>query len=485
MNNSDNRLTTSNTADDRCPDSSDVLSLLYVIERLYENSRHVIASHSAAAILLSMAVELQMLLTKLLAMHRRWNVHLPFKEACSVDFTLWSSKAAQMAEEILSGDWRYCLYTDKDIPSCHCLVDLYDQAISRTEITADSNAHIVETDAKQMLSRRATMQEALNGQRAQCVDAITQIVTAQLSSKYSLNLTVLSDLLTVRKVCSSLLRDLSDLLQQIHDQLVKFINAQEYERLADRILFEAEYEGPKARREAREVVVNWRNGVPVRLLDSERKKQIELAKEEIRKTKYGVKLEQYVDLDDDFQKQRSEFGRFLFNRRREISRTELRQLILLVYCVYYYQQDAYETIGKGTVSIPDTQSPIKYPALPADFQQALRDCGAAVTLFYETLEKIEPFINGGKPAGSTPEMLANYKDWTWYHLQAAFERLGFLPKGSSKAGLARFLNSRFSHRTVESIQRSLYRNTNTNSPNIVADVVKEFRPVRSLISTTK
>ena len=486
MNTNDNRMTTFNASRDKGHDSSDVLSLLQVVEQLYTASRSVINSYSATAILLSMAMELQTLLTKLQAMHRRWSIHLPFKEASSVDFKEKSSLAAQMAEEMLRGDYRFCLNTTKNTPSCHCMVDLYDLAKRNPEDIAEGE-YVIEADARQMLSRHSIMQETLKKQRTECVDAITEMVATQLSYKHKIDLSSIGDLQSLRTICSSLLTELSDLLLQIHNQLVKLIDTQEYERLADRILFEEEYEGPKIRIEARESVVNWRNGVPVKNLDADRAEQIEKTKEDIRKTRHGVKLESYVDLDIDFLQQRSEFGRFLFNRRREITREELRELILLVYKVYYFQQDAIQEVrqragvsAEADDQLPGGESPVN-PPLPADFSQALRENEAAVSLFYDILRKIEPYINSGKPENSMPELLEHYKDWTWYHVQAAFEKLGFLPQLANKSGLARFFNSIFPNRSEESVNRSLYRNPNLNSPQIVADVVKEFEPVKSLI----
>lgn len=480
MNIPDNRPSPVTITNDMSHDSSDVLSLLQVIEQLYVVSRHVINSQSAQAILLSMTIELQTLQVKLQAMHRRWCIHLPFKEASTIDFAAWSNKAKQMAESINDGDQRYCLDTCHDIPSCHCLVDLYEQATCWQSGAGNTGHPEVETDAKKLLNQRSIIQEALKVQRTQCVDAITQMVTMQLCDRHTLNLTLPSDAETMRAVCSTLFTELSELLQQMHDQLVKFFSAKDYERLADRILYEAEYEGQKARREAREAVVNWRNGAPVKNLNNERQTQIEQVKEEIRKTKHGIKLEQFVDLDDDFPKQRSEFGRFLFHRRREITRSELRRLILLIYSVYYYQQDARQPVGQGNDDTScDTSTP-SYPPLPADFLQTLRDTPAAVKLFYEILYKIEPYINGGRPANSTPELDIKYKAWTWYHLMAAFVNLGILPKNPAKASFARFINTVFPHRSEDSVNRSLYRNPNVNSPGIVADVAKEFNPVCDL-----
>ena len=141
------------------------------------------------------------------------------------------------------------------------------------------------------------------------------------------------------------------------------------------------------------------------------------------------------------------------------------------------------------MSASASDEPEQCPPLPVEFMQRLRDSQAAVNCLYRILRRVEPYINnsGASVPGSTPELCAKYKDWTWYHLQAAFEHesLGFLPKNSSKMAFANFIHSLFSHRSVDSVQRSTYRNNNVNSPNIVEDVVKEFQPVLALVRPSK
>lgn len=482
MNNPEFRLMTTNPTRDNNTDKSDLLSLLCVIERLYEISRIVMNNHSVAAIFLSIAVEVQTLLTKFCAMRQRWTIHLPFKEACLVDFVDWSKRIEQMADSIKTIDGRYCMDPNNTIPSDHCLYDLYEQSLQASKGYSDKNDM---TDPKQLLQHYTLMQKELSSQRKKCIDSISQLVSKKIVDSYHLDISVLEDLEAIRTLCSNLLAELSQELFQLHEQQVKIFSSDDYERLADRILLENEYDGQTARREARDIMHDWRNGVPAGKLEESRKTQIEQTKEEIRKTRYGVKLEQYVNLDADFLSQRSEFGKFLFNRRRDITRAELRELIRLVYCVYYYQKDAeYEAEQQTGVTESSDASAVEVKSvLPTDFQQSFRDSGAAVMLFYNILCRVEPYINKGGAAISngTPELCDRYKDWTWYHLKTAFEQLDFLPKNASKAPFARFIHQLFPHRTEGSVSRSLHRNTNVNSPNIVADVVKEFQPVHSLV----
>lgn len=485
MDNTEQKLTKANSAIDKSADSCDLLSMLDVIRQLYAVSRIVLNSHSAAAILVSMAVEVQALLTKLRAMRQRWEVHLPFKEASMVDFVDWSKWAAQLATVIRTADGRTCL-TSTSSPSCHSLLDLYQEA---TRSSAEEQNTTDLTEPKQLLQHHITLQAALAKQRETCMDTISRFVASRFADDQGIDIAGFCDLATVRSACSDMLSQLSKELDMMHEQQVKIFNAKDYERLADRILYEEEYKGQEARRNARDTMHNWRNGVPAGKLEESRREQIEHTKEEIRHTKHGVKLEQYVNLDADFSSQRSEFGRFLFNRRRDITRTELHQLIYLVYCVYYYQTDALQEADKPKSDLPasGTGEPEKTLPLPVEFMQRLRDSQVAVNCLYRILRRIEPYINnsGADVEGSTPEICAKYKDWSWCHIQAAFEKLEFLNKNSSKAAFASFINSLFPHRTIGSVNRALYRNDNVNSPNIVEDVVKEFQPVLALVRPSK
>jgi len=485
MGNTDQKLTKANSAIDKSADSCDLLSMLDVIRQLYAVSRIVLNSYSAAAVLVSMSVEVQTLLTKLRTMRQRWEIHLPFKEASTVDFVDWSQWAAQLATAIRAADGRTCL-TSTTAPSCHSLLDLYHEA-TLPEVEKQETTDL--TEPKQLLQYHSTLQTTLAVQRETCMDTISRFVAGRFTDVQGIDLSSFCDLTTIRNTCSDLLSQLSRELDLMHEQQVKIFSPKDYERLADRILYESEYKGQEARRDARDTMHNWRNGVPEGKLEESRREQIEHTKEEIRHTKHGVKLEQYVNLDADFSSQRSEFGRFLFNRRRDITHTELHQLIYLVYCVYYYQTDALQEVDKpkSDLSASATEEPEKNLPLPVEFMQRLRDSQVAVNCLYRILRRVEPYINnsGADVEGSTPELCAKYKDWTWYHLQAAFEKLEFLSKNSSKSAFTNFINSLFPHRTTGSVNRALYRSDNVNSPNIVEDVVKEFLPVLSLVKPSK
>ena len=272
MDNTDQKLTYNNAAIDKRIDSSDLLSMLNVINHLYEVSRIVLSSYSAAAVLMSLAVEVQTLLTKLRAMRQRWEIHLPFKEASSVDFVSSSKWAEQLSNLIGTGDCRSCLNPSSKVPSCHCLFDLYHEAIQSSRENAET---IDLADPLQLIRYHSTIQADLTNSREQCLDTISQLVSARLNESKGLNISAIGNLTEVRSTCSVLLKELSNELYQMHEQQVKIFNTQDYERLAIRILQESEYEGRIAQREARDVMHNWRNGVPEGKLEESRKEQIE------------------------------------------------------------------------------------------------------------------------------------------------------------------------------------------------------------------
>lgn len=479
MNSTDQILTNPNAVIDKGSDSSDLLSMLKVIGQLYDVSRVVLSSHSAAAVLVSMAFEIQTLLTKLKAMRQRWETHLPFKEASTVDFVYWSKWAEELASN-MDDCSRFGFASSSAVPSNHCLIDLCHEAKQILEGAAEQ---VDLKDPLLLVHYHTEMLSGITKNRAQCMDSISQLSARLLNETLGLDVSALGDLAAMRTTCSALLSQLSSELYQMNEQQVKIFNPDDYERLAIRILYEPEYEGRVAKREARDDMHNWRNGVPTGKLEEHRREQIEKTKEKIRQTKHGVKLEQYVNFDEDFSGQLSEFGRFLFNRRRDITRAELRQLIHLVYCVFYCQSDEPQESERHQSKPLAADASGECPPLPVDFMQRLRDSQAAANCLYDILKRIEPYINnrGLNVPGSTPDLRARYKDWSWCHVQLAFERLDFLSKNSGKAAFAKFVNSLFPHRKTESVKRALYRNDNVNSPGIVADVVKEFNPVLSLL----
>ena len=171
-------------------------------------------------------------------MRQRWEIHLPFKEASSVDFVSSSKWAEQLSNLIGAGDCRSCLNPSSKVPSCHCLFDLYHEAIQSSRENAET---IDLADPLQLIRYHSTIQANLTNSREQCLDTISQLVSARLNESKGLNISAIGNLTEVRSTCSVLLKELSNELYQMHEQQVKIFNAQDYERLAIRILQESEY----------------------------------------------------------------------------------------------------------------------------------------------------------------------------------------------------------------------------------------------------
>ena len=87
-------------------DKSDIMSILSAIEQIYNLCQSVLNTHAQTALMLSLTIETQMLLLKLQAMRERWQYHLPFKEACEVNFGKWSTKVERMASKAIKNQSR-------------------------------------------------------------------------------------------------------------------------------------------------------------------------------------------------------------------------------------------------------------------------------------------------------------------------------------------------------------------------------------------
>lgn len=73
------------------------MAILFPLQAKTKVGTNVLNTYSQTALMLSIATEGEMLLMKLQVMLDRWRYHLPFKEACTVDFYDWSKKVEKMS----------------------------------------------------------------------------------------------------------------------------------------------------------------------------------------------------------------------------------------------------------------------------------------------------------------------------------------------------------------------------------------------------
>ena len=141
-------------------DRSDVLSLLTTIEDMFRISQQTLNEYSRTSLLLSIAIEGQMLLLKLQVMYERWQTHLPFKEACGVDFYDWAKKIETVLKKIDNKDDTAPKKNDAYCPSKHFLLDLY-AILPKTE--QSENPYYLETDISSFIGMQEHMRRVMVG----------------------------------------------------------------------------------------------------------------------------------------------------------------------------------------------------------------------------------------------------------------------------------------------------------------------------------
>lgn len=481
---------------DTSNDKSDVQSLLMTIDHLYMVNRSVFNDHTQTSLLMAIAIEGQMLQAKLQTMGRRWKLHLPFKEACQVDFYDWAKRMEAISDEMLSdGTEEEQEKHDIYCPSKHFMLDLYAMLPESHEGQQDVKPYYEETDIPLFVKRQETMCEMIADGWKDYVKRVSDQTLCDLSAKQNVEIALTNAPFEVRRACSKVLRQLSEELFQLNNRLTSPISKKDFRRLADRIMKEREYGGTKALAKAKAKVNTWRNNTPYDMMVSERQAEIERAIEEIGKTKYGGTFLQNVRINDDFDRQKERFGKFLFSVRQNITKDELSELFELIFRIHQFRQlsvTEQDESDEGEIRIPDVLSETSvslspaatstYPDLPVEFDPAFRENVKAIILFYRLLQEAGPYIGRPKKSKSKSNASeARFRKWKWPHLQKALERLKLLTSNAGNRVFADYMSSVFPDRSSDSIYRALYRFDDPNSPSIVSDIVTYFRPVRDCL----
>ena len=483
---------TENSHNDRRSDKSDVLSLLQTIDQLYQVSCSVLNDHTQTSLRMSIAIEAQMLLSKLQVMNRRWKIHLPFKEACQVDFFDWSVRMAEISKEIAATESdeahrkfvRYC-------PSKHFMLDLY--ALFAENNNSKEKPYYEETDINKFVDQQKEMQNHLADSWEDYVTKVSDRAIEDLATKGEADIELSSDGSLVQLLCSKVLKELSDELYALNQRLTTQITRRDFSRLAERILIEEDYGGNYAFRKAKARVNMWRNKTPYDRIVDERDKKIDEAIAEIEKTKFGGQFLQNVKIHKDLDTQRDSFGKFLFSERANITKEDLSKLFELIFRIYHLrrvseQDEQDEPEAEDAPSKEPTKSSFgqmdagtKNPPLPLEFSQNFRSNDEAVAKFFELLRKVGPYMNRPKRKENEGTATSQYSAWKWVHLEDALIEMKLLARDVRKRTFSDFIHSVFLDRSSESVYRALYRSDGTTYANIVSDVKRYFKPVREIV----
>ena len=482
-----NKSMTNNNITGPISDSSDVKSLLDTIDQLYQVSCSVLNDHTQTSLRMAIAIEAQMLLSKLQVMNRRWKIHLPFKEASQVDFYKAYERMAEISREMAESASedatrkynRYC-------PSKHFLLDLY--SVLSTEHGDRSKPYYEDTDVNRFVEQQKVMKTLVADSWEEYVTRVSDKSVTDLYArrKEKSEINIPYDAQLVQTICSNVLIELSDVLYAINQRLTSPISRKEFARLADRILIEDEYGGQFAFLKAKAKVTTWMNSTPYDRIEAECDEKIKECIADIEKTRYGGQFMQNVKIYKEFDTQRDSFGKFLFTVRDRITKDELSQLFLLVFRIYHLRHlpSQVEQDGDDDAEVQQ-EAPAKgglfRPELPAEFSQNFQDNDEAVAKFFELLHKAGPYINRSKKKDdSSPG--ANFANWKWGHLCDALIKLKLLSSKVSFSTVSNFLHDVFPDRSEKSIYRALYRVDEETSSSIVSKVMKYFKPVTDIVN---
>jgi len=478
----------SNIRNDQQNDTSDVKSLLETIDQLYQVSCSVLNDHTQTSLRISIAIEAQMLLLKLQAMNRRWKIHLPFKEACQVDFFDWSERMSVISKEMASSASddaqrrfkKYC-------PSKHFLLDLYAMLMDQEE--GKDKPYYEETDTKVFIEKQDLMRTCVSDQWKEYVTAVSDRTIDELASKGNADIVLHYDADYVQTICCKVLDDLSEELYALNQRLTTPISRKDFSRLAERILIEGDYGGNYAFLKAKAKVNTWRNNTPYDRIETERDEKIEEAIAEIEKTKFGGQFMQNVKIHKDFDSQRDSFGKFLFSLRREITKDDLSKLFELIFRIYHLrrvseqdEQDEREADdATGHAAFGQMEPGTVNPPLPVEFSQNFRSNDEAVAKFFELLRKIGPYLNTQKRKGEEGTDISQFRSWKWMHLEDALIKMKLLVSNVGKRTFSDFIHSVFPDRSSDSVYRALYRTDESTYHSTVGDIVRFFHPIKDLL----
>ena len=476
-------------------DRSDVLSLLTTITDMFHASRNTLNEYSRTSLLQSIAIEGQMLLMKLRTMYERWQTHLPFKEACGVDFYEWTKQIDNMCQQIDIKEESSVKKIDAYCPSKHFLLDLY--AMLPKGGQEEAEPYYKETSIPEFIHTQERMRKTISSRWPEYRHRLSEHTLKAANARKIVDLnTFYNNSDDIQILCHSVLLDLTTELSRLSDMSLRVIKGDEYARLAERIVYEPEYEGQKARREAQTYFSKWKNGMPEEQADAERKYEIDIAVNLISELKYGRFLGRYVHLKDDMQRQMKGIGKFLYTYRLDISIDELRHLMELLYRIHFFLEDERNSKPEGikqedVKTIFEEAQPSASPSrveeekilidLPTFFDHSIRAHVDASIAVVKKLRLAGKYMgrNLTKKEKELPEARP-YVRWMWHYLMQALKEMGIIDMKTTQVEFSDFM-AQLLDRKKENIRQSIYRNCDKKNPSVIEDIKDEFREVRNMM----
>ena len=493
---------------DRPQVQSDVLSSLESIKTMFEACQSVLNTYTQATLMLSIITEAKMLQLKLQVMKDRWAYHLPFKEACTVDFYEWSGDIKRMSFWMTGNDEtgklqetppEYC-------PSKHFMLDFY-SLLPENAPTDDNKPYYCQPDTAQLIAEQEKIRKDIAKRWPQYKSRFSRLVVDKLSERFITEiLQPLEDrTLLIAMTCADVLMSLSKTLFELHEMPIDVIKRDQFIRLAERVVNEPEYGGPDARKAANRYVVKVKNDTPEEDWPQRREDDIAASADLISEMKYGGMVSRYLNRNYDIKGNYAGFGRFLNTFRRDISEKDLADLLEELFRILYLREDREQQEQAAReqeqaaeqAAQPESKSAEavrrrwaaatpRRPDLPNFFSPLLANNPEAVIEYYDTLHHCGFFIGRTLVDDEKRDRDKRcYDGWKWKYLRDAFVKLGFFRADSSKKGFAEHLAEVFPYLVATNIQRGFndrggYTDANTKD-HIINAMVHEFEDVKTLM----
>lgn len=486
-------------------DNSDLLSILQSIESMFEVCQKVVNGYTQAALMLSITTEAEMLLLKLQVMEERWKVHLPFKEATNVNFYTWGKKIEQMAKAVGGGegavDSEYSL--DEYCPSKHYLLDLY-ECLDESSSHNGGAPYYADPDVSKFINEQARIRSKITRKWNEYRLKFSALVPRELNEHLDSVLLALSDHnVNIRMTCHTVLRNLSAVLYKLYDAPGDVISADQFKRLAKRVMDEDEYGVPSTMKKADHELKEAKYNHPGDQWEEWREDHINVSRDLIMGMTMESKVFGFLEDGNNMFTNPAGLGNYLWSVRNNISSGDLCDVIELLYRIAYLERDREQQqsmSAEKAASTQDVQSESKdalavyrrrkaaklqKPVLPKFFNTKLTSNVQAIDAYYEALHECGFFIGRALIEEEKNDVnLRYYAGWKWKHLRDAFVKLGFFRADSNKRGFAQHLADVFPYLDAANIQRGFnnrggYTDSNANT-RIINDIIDEFEDVAEI-----
>lgn len=500
----------SNLSSDTSSYMSDVLSVLNNIEAMFRMSQNVLCCHARNGLLFSTAMEAQMLALKLATMAERWNEHIPFKEACKVNFIEWARKIEQMSQYL------HDLDTDADVtvdfntycPDKHFLLDLYTRLLAEEDGQAGhshgGSPYYTETNVDKFVKEQDRLHRTLAEDWLDYLDRFSELTgrhvvanaqnysaaESQAEGKgydfsaelFNSQIAYMSDDSDICIACCAALAELSRNLYALNGRLERSFSHRHLVRLTERILMEREYGGVDISKKVHAEIAQWKNATPDDEIDNGRNEEMQKAYNNIVGMKFRRNFQDYVKYTPDIEQKKKEIGKFLFHCRGDITEAELQEFMANLFRIIHHRKDQLKDMEESSAGEnPSVQETVL--CSPDMFlSEKLSSSREAKRLFFSLLSNAGPYICRQLTFEQKKDAsIRKYKGWSWRHLKQAFTRLGLIETGLSDKDFFKFLSIALPGRTCSSISQGYYRTKHDPKDGITEKVVEEFLQVAEMM----